>query len=301
MSFQAVIVGVDGSPESAAAARFGYTLASQFGVPCRLAHAVPEYWSAMPPELGFNTQALDERSVEQARRLIMGSLESSVPQSLIDTLEGQVGHCPIVLARVAAAHDAGVIVMGGKRRRGLARLAGSAINQLVRLGELPVLAHDGRATPIRKILAAVDLTQSARGTIASAESWAEKLGAQVRVLHVVEPLPVVPGVKIQVPEDQVYRSTHRHAERELQPFLGRADTGLVIRRGRSVAGIVTEAREWGADLIVTSSHGKNWMDRLVIGSTSERLLHVLPAPVMVLPVVHAVRPREAVAAAMAMT
>ena len=57
-----------------------------------------------------------------------------------------------------------------------------------------------------------------------------------------------------------------------------------MRRGRAAAAITSEVRQWNADLVVMGSHGKGWVDRLLIGSTSERLLNVLPTSMLVVPV-----------------
>lgn len=284
MSWKSVIVGVDGSEESVRAAQFGVLLGELTGAPCRLVHAVPEYWTAVPPIAGIDMTELNRQSVEQGRRLIQRSLHD-LPDAVIRGLESRVGSAAMVLSE-AAAEDTGadVVVMGGKHHRGLGRLMGSSILHLVRLGAVPVLAHAGLPTRLRRVLAAVDLTPSAGRTIATAAAWAEAFGAKLRVLHVVEPLPVVPGVTLGVPDDDVYLRSQEMVETELRPYLNQhPEAEMVTRRGRSAGAIVLETRTWGADLIVASSHGKDWMDRLVIGSTSERLLHVLAAPTLILP------------------
>jgi len=38
------------------------------------------------------------------------------------------------------------------------------------------------------------------------------------------------------------------------------------------------------DLVIVGSHGKGWVDRVLLGSTTERLLNKLPCPVLVIPV-----------------
>ena len=58
----------------------------------------------------------------------------------------------------------------------------------------------------------------------------------------------------------------------------------VVRRGRSDEEIAEEVAAWHADLLVVGSHGKGWIDRLLIGSTTERLLNRLPASLLVVPV-----------------
>ena len=44
-----------------------------------------------------------------------------------------------------------------------------------------------------------------------------------------------------------------------------------------------QAAKWGADVVVLGSHGKNWVDRLLLGSTTERLIADLPSSLLVAP------------------
>jgi len=58
----------------------------------------------------------------------------------------------------------------------------------------------------------------------------------------------------------------------------------VVRRGIAVDVIAEEAAAWRADVVVVGSHGKGWVDRLLIGSATEQLLNDLPTAVLVIPV-----------------
>ena len=56
--------------------------------------------------------------------------------------------------------------------------------------------------------------------------------------------------------------------------------GQVIE-GEPAEAIVHVARERGADLIVTGSHGRTGLERVFLGSTSERILNETPCAVLV--------------------
>ena len=282
MSWNPVVIGVDGSEESIRAAAFGALVADQLGTTTRLVHAVPEYWVAVPPELGIDTRSLDRQAIAHAHKIMMLSM-AQLPDALTRTLECIIGSPAHVLHGEAAQLNASLVVVGAKEHHGFERLMGTTIAHLVRLGAQPVLSHAGTVRPITRVLAAVDLSEAAATTIEAAARWAAAFGAQLRVLHVIEPVPVVPGVELGVADDQLYRSMCDTVEARLRPLLQGTGAELVLRRGRSAAGIVTESKAWDASLVVTSSHGKNWMRRLVIGSTSERLLRVLRVPLLVLP------------------
>lgn len=292
MPMQSIVVGVDGSPESVQAAVLGEGIARRAGAVCRLVHAAPDYWSSVVTPDGAVDPALIAAATEaQARRLMSHSLEGQVSHDLVAGLEVRIGRSSVILADRARDLKADLLILGGKRRRALARLAGSTVTHVVRLGAVPVLATDGVVTDIRRILVAVDLSYAARPTLDVAENWARILGAELRILHTVEPLPPVPGLQA-LADDQVFRLAEHAIQAEVGSHVTYPGAQIVVRRGRSAAAITAEAQQWRADLIIVGSHGKGWVDRLLIGSTSERLLNVLPAAVMVVPVALPVQATE---------
>lgn len=284
MNWQPIVVGVDGSPESVRAAVLGTVLAEAAHTTCSLVHAAPDYWSATSmPELGVDPEAIDRATVQHARTLVTSALTGHVPAPLLDRLEVRVGRPAVVLCEVAAERHAGLIVLGGKHRHGLSRLAGSTLTHLVRMSPVPVCATDGGSGGIQRVLAAVDLSHAAGPTIEAAERFADAFGAQLRLMHVVEPVPVVPGFPLDIDDDDCFRAAERALDQSVWPLATRPGVDKVVRRGRSAAAIVDEALAWHADLVVVGSHGKGWVDRLMIGSTSERLLQVLPAVTLIVP------------------
>lgn len=269
------------------AAALGSFVAARAGVECRLVHAVPDYWNGLAlPEIPVDPAALAAAANEHARTVVSHSLVGAVSAEMIAALDVRAGRSAYVLEDAAREAQAGVVILGGKRRRALARIGGSTVTHLVRLGTIPVLATDGIASDIRRILVAADLSYAAKPAIETAQRWAELLGAQLRVLHVVEPVPVVPGITLGVADDDVFLSCERAVDAEIKPLVASPGADIVIRRGRAAAAITSEARQWRADLIVVGSHGRGWVDRLLIGSVSERLLNVLPASMLVVPVGH---------------
>jgi nucleotide-binding universal stress UspA family protein len=133
------------------------------------------------------------------------------------------------------------------------------------------------------VLAAVDLSDAAIRTIKAGERYAKLLGGTLRIVHVVEPLRLM-LLPVDALDQTAYQRYAREAfERLTAPLPATVSEDQVVRTGPAVATIVAEAAAWHADVLVVGSHGKGWVDRLLIGSTTEHLLNALPASVLVIP------------------
>ena len=71
-------------------------------------------------------------------------------------------------------------------------------------------------------------------------------------------------------------------------FLPLAGVAALAVGGRRMT---DEAARWEADLVVVGSHGGGWAHRMLIGSSTERLLNLLPASLLVVPVLRPARRR----------
>jgi nucleotide-binding universal stress UspA family protein len=114
----------------------------------------------------------------------------------------------------------------------------------------------------------------------------------LRLLHVVEPVHAPYVFAARIDPDAVYQA-------ELENF-NRATTGLteiaagdrVMRRGVAADTIAEEAAGWAADVVVLGSHGKGWVERLLVGTATERLMTLLPASLLIVPARPAERPAD---------
>lgn len=287
MQTKPIVVGVDGSPESVRAAVAGALIARRTGAACHLVHAVPvaDYLAMLPPEMSLDAEVVAASAVEGGRQTVLSALSGQIPIEVLETLDVRLGRAAVVMEDAVRRLGAGLVVMGAKRRRGLGLLGGSTISHVLRTCNVPLLATDGQTPTISRILVAVDLSYAADKTLATAEAWAEQFGAVLRVVHAVEPVPIIPGVPIHVGDAEFYRSEQRLLELNVWSRIQKPQTTeTVIRRGAATAVITREAERFNADLVVMGSHGKGWAHRLLLGSTTERLLHVLPAMTLVVPV-----------------
>lgn len=134
---------------------------------------------------------------------------------------------------------------------------------------------------IKKILVPTDFSDlSARG-VRYACQLAKEVGAEVVVINVVT-----------LDESNVAnkREVERHKQ-ELDEFMtdkvAGASSDLTIRKvvepGQPYSTIVYWAENEGIDLIVTSSHGRSGLSRVLMGSVAEEMIRKSPCPVLVVP------------------
>ena len=133
-----------------------------------------------------------------------------------------------------------------------------------------------------KVLLATDGSEYSE---AAARSIAQRRwpgGAEIEVLSVVELILPTARAFFEVPliDNAFLESARAEAMQRSQNAIARAGeilapTGLNVIESISVlaeppkAVILTEASEWGADLVVLGSHGRHGVDRFLMGSVSE--------------------------------
>ncbi len=278
MITQSIVVGVDGSPESAAAASVGWKMAVAADVPCRLVHAAGAVNTSLAMAgTGVITETLQLAALAGARDQLRASLQDHVPSSVVDAMVVSTGPTGDVLEAVIAETHATMLVLGGKHHSTLGRwLGGSTVQHVVRRLTVPLLVTAGELRIRPRVMVAVDPSYAAGPTIDQAVAFARLLGSPLHALHVVDPPPAIAELSPDWSREIV--------ERDIWPRVPLVEQGKVIREGVPFDTIVNEAASWRADVVVVGSHGKGWVDRLLIGSVTEDLLNNLPCAVLVVPV-----------------
>jgi nucleotide-binding universal stress UspA family protein len=138
MSFHRILIAVDGSPLSIAAARTGLELARALGAEAAIVHAV-EPPVDLSGEIGIPDEVLLEAAGREAKDIVshLGRSAGLAPNTAQFI---RVGHAHEVIGRVAAEWSADLIVIGSHGRGGLGRvLLGSVAEAVVRHAACPVL------------------------------------------------------------------------------------------------------------------------------------------------------------------
>jgi universal stress protein A len=134
----------------------------------------------------------------------------------------------------------------------------------------------------KKILACVDLTDGSEQIVERARDMAERCGATLTLLHIVEYVPVEPMGEallpaVQIESELVERSTQRLAELASRTGLGSAER--IVRAGNIKSEVVRVAQELGADLIVLGSRERHGVS-ILFNLTEDTVLHAAPCDVL---------------------
>jgi nucleotide-binding universal stress UspA family protein len=138
----------------------------------------------------------------------------------------------------------------------------------------------------RTIVVPTDLSEPSRQAVRHAAELVERVGGRIVLVHVVEDrLPAMILAHTNQSEQEIL-DRHREAARRsiatvARELLPRSPVECVVRQGASHQQIVALAREIGADLIVMGMHGHGFLTHALAGSTTERVLHHAPCPVLV--------------------
>ncbi len=224
-----------------------------------------------------------EAEIAAAARKHMKTFASELQDPVIQAHEQDRSAGPAILD-YAAAHDIDLIVMGTSARKGLARwFLGSEANTVVRGAHCPVLVA-GRDQHLseqgyRTILAATDFSDSATLALSQAAELAALNDARLLVAHVVEDYPVPPYYDLdEARERQDAAAAALDSLVAGQPLAVPAETMIAV--GRPYQQICRIAAESGAELIVMGVAGLGGFERLMLGSTTDRVLRSAPCPVL---------------------
>ena len=129
--------------------------------------------------------------------------------------------------------------------------------------------------PYRKILVAVDLGNTSAKVLEKAHTLAATQGAELHVLHAVEPLSITYGGDIPMDFSSIQDEIYQQASEQLENFcshrsIPQPQRHLVV--GRPEAEIALTATNLGVDLIVVGSHARFGL-ALLLGSTADGVLH----------------------------
>ncbi len=137
---------------------------------------------------------------------------------------------------------------------------------------------------IKKIMVPTDLTSHSTYVMRYAAKLAEQFGAEIHLVHVVEPVPVVYYEAAMFTEESAAKlvETARKLMHKMPESPWSTGTKVVheVMEGAPITQIVNYAKEHGIDLIVAGTHGRTGVGHLLLGSLAEKIVRMAPCPVL---------------------
>lgn len=142
---------------------------------------------------------------------------------------------------------------------------------------------------LRRIICPTDFSDNARLALDQAIMLARWSGASITVMHVAESLPPLPvETHAALPGlGPLAADLRANLEKELGQFAARATqrgvrVETMLSHGDPADEILRGVEEHGADLLVMGTHGRSGFRRFMLGSVTEKVLHLSHCPVLTL-------------------
>ena len=287
--YEEILIPTDGSAEAGRAASHGLYLASLFDASVHVL-AVVDIASAAGP---FDAGGIDE---EFRRRLEADAEESieavtSLAASVDDlTTAVEKGDPATEILSYTERNEIDLIAMGNQGRTGVHRyIAGSTTEQVARLSPVPVLTsrdtdRSRAVTEFDDILLPTDGSEPAEQAIDHAIAIAQQAQAHLHVVSVVNVGDLVAGPTYTLPSD-VLDHVESKAIEATETVVGRAndagvDSTTTIPTGRPSRELLTYIDANDIDLVAMGTHGHSGLERVLLGSTTERIMRHATIPVL---------------------
>jgi nucleotide-binding universal stress UspA family protein len=140
---------------------------------------------------------------------------------------------------------------------------------------------------LHRILVPTDFSKFSQNALTYAAAFAEKFGAELYLLHVVQNLALVipDAIPVEPPLlpslEQLTPAVHTAfdriiAENKLQGLTIHRE----VREGPPFYEIIQLAKEANIDLIVMGTHGHTGLAHVLLGSVTEKVVRKAPCPVL---------------------
>ena len=142
---------------------------------------------------------------------------------------------------------------------------------------------------MKEIICPVDFSSTSKSALNYAAGMANQLNAQLTIVHIYE-LPVIygdaPFLAVQQMSTEIEEAAASNLNKVVDVVLS-THPGLVVEKvlicGIPASEIEKIAEKRKADLMVMGTKGLSAMERLLIGSTTERVFHHVSLPVLCIP------------------
>jgi nucleotide-binding universal stress UspA family protein len=151
---------------------------------------------------------------------------------------------------------------------------------------------------MKKVLIALDYNPTAQKVAEVGFSLAKSMNAEITLLHVItdpvfystsgySPIMGFNGYIDVSPTqldsvDGLKNASLQYLDKSRQ-HLGDKSIQTFVKEGDFAEAILETAKEMKADVIVIGSHSRKWLENIVMGSVTEKVLHHTSIPLLIVP------------------
>jgi nucleotide-binding universal stress UspA family protein len=295
-----ILVAVDFSETSKRVLPWAFRLAREQDARLHLLHAVTPV-PVLPEQFDLPAD-LPEQLRTGAETKLKELAESAGSEDLEITWSAEYGQPSETIAAAVERRKADLVVLGTRGLTGLEHLLlGSTAERVLRLVDCPVFnihPKDREAEgPLTKVLVPTDFSDGANDAIQAAleilplggyPAQDQTRGKASLILLNVHHAPGGYGIygpggalALQAYNESAEDLLGAELERLARPLRARGvNVEVCLRQGYPSEVIVHEAAEQEVDVIVMGTHGRSGLGRLVLGSTTERVVQHAGCPVL---------------------
>jgi len=153
-------------------------------------------------------------------------------------------------------------------------------------------------TNSKKVLIALDYNPTAQKVAEMGFSMAKSMNAEVILLHVItdpvfystsgySPIMGFNGYMDMAPMlvdsvEGLKNASLQYLDKS-KHHLGDDTIQTIVREGDFAESILETAKDLHADMIVVGSHSRKWLENIVMGSVTEKVLHNTTIPLLIIP------------------
>jgi nucleotide-binding universal stress UspA family protein len=278
------MVPVDFSEASKRAVNYGLGLALEFESRLLLAHIA-----------GYDSAAYDKAKSDLLDLIPIDCREKLIFETIV-----KCGDVQAELLGILEDKNVDLVVMGSRGRSYFERmLLGSVTERLLRKLHIPILTvshidpareiHIPGPVPLKRILYATDLADGSEEGLEFSIKLARGLDASLLVAHVVQLTDgAFYGMETAAFIPEYADEIRTQAQERLNRFVALVSDGSVPIATLLADGVPYEtidrlALQYEADLIVINLQNKGRLERVVLGTTAERVIRTATVPVLSLP------------------
>jgi nucleotide-binding universal stress UspA family protein len=279
-----IVVGVDGSDSAEHAVRWAAREAVHRHVQLRLVHACMVIEAYTPVKLPVS---VSEALANQGREWLRHSAELAKEAAPEVEVSAVLDHGPAAACLITESGSAGLVVLGSRGLGGFTGLViGSIAVALSTHGHCPIVVVRGEEDQTGKpVVVGVDGSPASEAAVDFAFEEAARLEVPLVALHTWSDLSLYVKFSL-VPYGVNWAQMHDEQERILTERLAgwrekypSVPVQCVVAAGSPARSLLEVARD--AQLVVVGSRGRGGVAGMLLGSTSQALLHHSPCPVAV--------------------